>query len=304
MNQTLLIICKLIIELFLFSCIGWLIEVILKFLKYHRFINRGYLLGPYCPIYGCGVVTVTVFVNSVIDQNENNAEIFLIGLLICGVLEYSVSWYMEKMYHARWWDYSMKPMNLNGRIWIGNLLAFGVGSVVVIKWINPGLFSMLARWPDKVIVTVAFIFIFVLVIDNIVSGILMNIVKKEIDSRDEDNTEEVTKKVRELLRDKNLLIRRINEAYPYLQARPARLTAQLKAAKQELKAANKNIKEELKAAKKRKEDDKSSMQKVNARLQPGMKKRDERIAEAQERVEKAWKKLYETQEKFSFHKHW
>ncbi|MGI6094132.1 MAG: putative ABC transporter permease [Lachnospiraceae bacterium] len=275
MNATLLTSCKLIIELFFFSCAGWMMEVILKYRQYHRFINRGYLIGPYCPIYGCGVVTLTVIVEEVAKSNRS-AEIFLIGVVVCGALEYLVSWGMEKLFHARWWDYSKKPMNLYGRIWIGNLILFGLGTVCIIKWINPWFFGILKGWPAWALILSAVVITVVLVTDNIISAIMMNVVRKEIDARDEDNTEEITRRVRELLRDHNLLIRRINAAYPNLQARPAHLTAQLKAAKRELEAARKNIERELQGTK---------------------------LAEAQERMEQAIEKLHQIQAKFESDHH-
>ena len=124
MNWTLL--CQLIVLFFVFSVLGWMMEVTLKYIQYHRFINRGFLIGPYCPIYGSGVVLVTVLVGGLIGiRGGTPGEIFLAGFFICGGLEYFISWYMEKAFHARWWDYSRKPMNLNGRVWIGNLMLFG-----------------------------------------------------------------------------------------------------------------------------------------------------------------------------------
>ena len=128
MNWTLL--CQLIVLFFVFSVLGWMMEVTLKYIQYHRFINRGFLIGPYCPIYGSGVVLVTVLVGGLIGiRGGTPGEIFLAGFFICGGLEYFISWYMEKAFHARWWDYSRKPMNLNGRVWIGNLMLFGLASM-------------------------------------------------------------------------------------------------------------------------------------------------------------------------------
>ena len=75
-------ICKLIIVLFLFSCIGWMIEVTLKYIQYHRFINRGYLIGPYCPIYGCGGIAVTILVNELIGPNGSFGDVFLAGMVV------------------------------------------------------------------------------------------------------------------------------------------------------------------------------------------------------------------------------
>ena len=54
------LLCQLIVLFFVFSVLGWMMEVTLKYIQYHRFINRGFLIGPYCPIYGSGVVLVTV----------------------------------------------------------------------------------------------------------------------------------------------------------------------------------------------------------------------------------------------------
>lgn len=127
----------LVLEFFLFSCLGWVMEVTLKYIQFHRFINRGFLIGPYCPIYGWGVVTVTLVVGGLAVRRGTLGETFLAGMVLCGALEYFTSWYMEKRFHARWWDYSQKPMNLHGRIWIGNLLLFGAACVVIVHVIDP-----------------------------------------------------------------------------------------------------------------------------------------------------------------------
>ena len=62
--------------------------------------------------------------------------------LLCGFLEYMTSYVLEKRFHARWWDYSSKPMNLHGRVWIGNLVLFGLGGVVIVDLINPLLLRL------------------------------------------------------------------------------------------------------------------------------------------------------------------
>lgn len=248
MEFNFVILCELIIELFLFSCVGWLMEVTLKYIQYHRFINRGYLIGPYCPIYGCGVVAVTVLVGGVIGYEGSITDTFLAGFVICGILEYFVSWYMEKMFHARWWDYSTKPMNLHGRIWIGNLILFGVASVAIMKWIDPVFFKAIGKWPEHLIIVAAVVFGTILVADNVVSYFLMDVVKKEIDGTDADNTEEISQKVRELLRNRKVLLRRIQAAYPDMQARPAALTKQLKEAQNEVREATRRAKDNFNAA--------------------------------------------------------
>ena len=167
----------LTILFFLFFVIGWLMEVVLKWIQYGRFINRGFLIGPYCPIYGSGVVVITVLVGGLQGREGTVGETFLAGLLVCGTLEYLVSWYMEKLFHARWWDYSHKPMNLNGRIWIGNLVLFGLASVVIVKGIDPFAFRVLLSWPPVVLHVLAVCCALLLLIDAAVSHFLMNLVQ-------------------------------------------------------------------------------------------------------------------------------
>lgn len=287
-------ICKLILLLFFYSCLGWLMEVILKYIEFHRFINRGYLIGPYCPIYGCGVVAMTVLVEEVLRGRGSFGDVFLAGMVVCGALEYFVSWIMEKLFHARWWDYSKKPMNLHGRIWIGNIILFGLGSVIVIKFVNPILMVILNAWSNRRLVVSSVSIVCVFIVDNVISGKMMNVVKREIDATEvgvTDNTEEISGKIRELLLGKNILLRRISHAYPTLKIRPLHLTKQLKKARQEVKAATKRVKTELKLE--------SDLQKEKVRT-AGMMTAAEleyRIAKAKEDLEKAKEVLQEMEKR-------
>ncbi|TQQ85097.1 hypothetical protein EXD82_03100 [Peptacetobacter hominis] len=235
MNILLNILDELIILFFVFSILGWITEVTLKYIQFHRFINRGFLIGPYCPIYGAGVVTVTVIVGGLVGRHGTIFETFFAGMVICGALEYFTSWYMEKFFHARWWDYSQKPMNLHGRIWMGNLILFGLASVIIVWWFDPAFFKVIEGIKSEYIKYMAVIIVIIVISDNVVSHFMMNIVKKEIDNRKGDSTEEITKEIRVLLKDKQMLIRRINDAYPNLQARPKRLKDEIKNIKKEYK---------------------------------------------------------------------
>lgn len=107
--------------LLFFACsfLGWCMEVTCKLVQFGRFINRGFLLGPLCPIYGTGAVLMAYFLPLWTTQVEST---FLLALVLCGTLEYITSWLMEKLFHARWWDYSQKRFNINGRVCASNLL--------------------------------------------------------------------------------------------------------------------------------------------------------------------------------------
>ena len=220
-------IAELIVLFFCYSVAGWCMEVILKYIQFHRFINRGFLIGPYCPIYGSGAVVVTVLVGGLIG-NASYIVTFLASFVLCGVLEYFVSWYMEKMFHARWWDYSQKPMNLHGRIWIGNLVLFGIGGVAIVKLIDPVLMKWIHAIPQWILYALSGAIVMLMIWDNIVSHIAFNLVKKEIDGVEADNSEEVSTKVRQLLREDPVLLRRIGEAYPNLEVKSKELAKKLK----------------------------------------------------------------------------
>ena len=237
---------QFVLLIFIFSVIGWLMEVILKYIQYHRFINRGFMIGPYCPIYGFGVAGVTILVGGFIGRQGTIPETFWAGFVICGFLEYMTSYYMEKMFHARWWDYSNKPMNLHGRIWIGNLILFGIASVLIVRWIAPHYFDFVVKINPTLLAILSWIILVVMISDFSISHILMNVVKKEIDTFEGDDTEEISQEIHALLRNKNALIRRIHEAYPDFRVTPQRLKDKYNAAKPEFIAARKEYKALLK----------------------------------------------------------
>ena len=110
-----------ILLFFIYAFLGWCIEVTLKFFQFHRFINRGFLAGPWLPIYGSGATLITILVKGLSSLESSVGTTFVISFVLCGIVEYMTSFVLEKRFHARWWDYSQKPMNLHGRVWIGNL---------------------------------------------------------------------------------------------------------------------------------------------------------------------------------------
>ena len=233
---------EFVIMAFIFSILGWLMEVTLKYIQYHRFIDRGFLIGPYCPIYGFGVVAVTILVGGLIGWKGTILETFMAGFVICGFLDYMTSFYMEKMFHARWWDYSTKPMNLNGRIWIGNLILFGIASVVIVRFIAPHYFAFIDKIDPSILTILAWTILVMMSADYVLSHVLMNIVKKEIDNTSGDNTEEISLRMHELLKNRSLLQRRIYQAYPDFKAIPRDLKERYNQAKKEYKKARKEFK--------------------------------------------------------------
>lgn len=123
-----------ILSFFLYSLIGWFYEsTVCLLLKERRLINRSFLLGPYCPVYGCGAVLCYLLLGSI----ENPFMLFLSAAVLCSVLEYVTGYGMEKLFQAKWWDYSHLPLNLHGRICLYGAVFFGTANVLICKKIQP-----------------------------------------------------------------------------------------------------------------------------------------------------------------------
>ena len=123
---------------------GWCIEVLYYFKNEHRFVNRGFLYGPFCPIYGCGAVSLVVF----LDNYKNNIFIlFFLAVLLTSILEYFTGFILEKAFKTKWWDYTDDPFNIHGRVCLLYSLMWGVGEVVIIRIIHPILNDMVMNIP-------------------------------------------------------------------------------------------------------------------------------------------------------------
>ena len=218
---------NLILLFFFYSFLGWCIEVTLKYIQYHRFINRGFLTGPICPIYGSGAALVTLAVGVLSPIETAYGTTFAISFVLCGAVEYFTSYFMEKRFHARWWDYSQKPMNLNGRIWIGNLLLFGLGGVGIIHIVNPLLYRLFALFSLPVRGTVAGCFLAMFAADYVVTHFVLKLVKAGVEHSEADNTEEINREIRLLLSDRNIFYRRFADAYPEVVYHTERINARM-----------------------------------------------------------------------------
>ena len=122
-----------------YSVIGWIMETILKTIEYKKFVNRGFLIGPYCPIYGCGALLMTFLLQGYV---HDPIVLFVFNIIICSILEYSTSYIMEKIFKARWWDYSYTKYNINGRICLDTMIPFGLLGLLMMYVINPFIYTV------------------------------------------------------------------------------------------------------------------------------------------------------------------
>ena len=154
----------------IYSFIGWLIEVIGKLIEKHKFINRGFLIGPICPIYGHGCLLMILTLSR---YKDNPLVLFVNAIFICSLLEYFTSYFMEKIFKARWWDYSTKRFNLNGRICAETMIPFGILGTLVICVINPIFEYLLNLFNFETIKITAVVLFIIYIIDYTISLIIM-----------------------------------------------------------------------------------------------------------------------------------
>lgn len=132
----------------IFSFAGWCSEVIyVGIISEHKFVNRGFLYGPLCPIYGMGGLVILLLPPILYSTW---IPLFIASAVLCSAVEYFGSWLLEKMFHTLWWDYSHYKINLNGRICLLNSVLFGIMGTVAIHFVIP--FVMLfINWMGPVV---------------------------------------------------------------------------------------------------------------------------------------------------------
>lgn len=205
---------RIVFIFIVYSFGGWVMETIKVSIAEKRFVNRGFLFGPYCPIYGFGALTLYLL----LDGLTNRPIIyFMAAFFIAAVLEYVTNYVQEKKYHARWWDYSNKPFNVNGRICLENLIYFAGFGTLIMCTFNKYVIELFYLIPEYLRLVICASLLSVIIFDNIISKILIKEIKCDIAEIKGDNTKEINEKLDELLKQKSILKRRLFKAYPGLR---------------------------------------------------------------------------------------
>ena len=195
----------------IYAFLGWLLEVTCTLIEKKKFVNRGFLIGPICPIYGHGVILILLLIG---QRTDDLLSVFLKSLLICSVLEYFTSFFLEKVFKARWWDYSSKKFNINGRICLETMLPFGIFGTMIVYYINPFFLKILHMIPQNVLNVMALILLIIYLVDNIISCKVMSKIKGQIKKSMRDNTETIKNQINDWLDKNTILYRHIKHAYP------------------------------------------------------------------------------------------
>lgn len=159
------------LSFFIYGFLGWCAEVAFAAVKERRFVNRGFLNGPICPIYGVGVTMVILLLDPVKDSL---ILLYVASVVLVTVLEGLTGYAMDKIFHNKWWDYSAMPMNIGGYVCLLFSLVWGVACVAIVILIHPVIFRGMEWLPRTAGVILVVIFSITLVIDLYVtaSGII------------------------------------------------------------------------------------------------------------------------------------
>ncbi len=143
-----------------YAIMGWISEVIFAALKTGRFVNRGFLNGPLCPIYGFGVVAVVLALWPVRD---NMLLLFAGSFVLTTALEFVTGLILEKVFHDHWWDYSKEPFNIKGYVCLRFSIMWGIACVMVVKVLHPLVEAgtdALPVWLRWVIIGIFYVYLF------------------------------------------------------------------------------------------------------------------------------------------------
>ncbi len=183
---------------FIYAFLGWCCEIGYCGLKEGHFVNRGFLNGPWCPIYGCGGVLIVLCLTPI---SNNMFFLFFGSLAICSAIEFLTGFVLEKIYRARWWDYSDKKFNIMGYICLEFSIIWGFFGIFLMKLIHPLIFGLVSHMSNIVgyicVCFVSAVFITDLVITVLTINKMQNMIKNadEISEKIRDATERIARNV-------------------------------------------------------------------------------------------------------------
>ena len=162
---------ELLLYFFVYGFLGWCTEVAFAAVKERKFVNRGFLNGPICPIYGIGV---TVVVSVLLPYKDQIIPLYLWSVLLVTVLEGVTGYLLEKLFHHRWWDYTGMPLNIGGHVCLLFSVIWGVACMAIVHFIHPVIAKLLSFLPVWLggLLLVAFCFVLAADLYVTVTGIL------------------------------------------------------------------------------------------------------------------------------------
>lgn len=152
----------------IYSFFGWILESVYKSIIQKKFVNSGFLVGPFCPIYGFGAIILYVFLDGL---KENLVLVFLVGVIVFSVWECLVGFLLEKIFNTKYWDYSNEPFNYRGRICLKMSFTWGILGVIFTYILHPVISDLIQKIPIDILKPILGFMVIILLIDSIVSAI-------------------------------------------------------------------------------------------------------------------------------------
>jgi len=233
-GKEVVVLNRYIVAFFIFSFLGWVWESIYCTICERKWANRGFLYGPICPIYGFGSLLGLFIYDLVKGGYLPTMEwwmIFILGFIVSMVLEYPTSWALEKLFKARWWDYSDVPLNINGRTSVPTSVAFGFAAILVMKVFIPLLDKGLGSLPEALLNILALVLISIVSIDTTLTISALTDFQKRVASIDEAFQNHMTNIVNQVYDIRNSFYNKVIQriAVFKLSERKNRIAKQLRA---------------------------------------------------------------------------
>lgn len=247
---------QLFIVFIIYSFFGYVMEVIDCSLESKKFVNRGFLLGPVCPIYGVGGLLIWFCLKSYADDP---IVVFVFGMLLTSIVEYVTGWALEKIFHNKWWDYSNRWDSINGHVCLGNSILFGIASLMVVYFAHPMVLGFLDHFSAFTQILVGNILFVLFTADGIYSMVVAYNLRNRIIVVEELKNEKAKalpgifeKQIRSRVEKWKTFPSRLLKAFPDLRAANFEEFEAMRKIKQESKDAKKKEKLQKKSKKKKK----------------------------------------------------
>lgn len=167
---------------FVYSFLGWCVEVAFVAITLRKVQNRGFLNGPVCPIYGVGMMGVLMLLSPV---KKSWILLFFGGMIICSAVELFGGWILDKIFHMRWWDYSDQKLNIGGYICLKFSIMWGIAVMFAVKFVHPPIFMVVNKMPKLLGIILICLFVIAFVVDMIVTLKKLIGIKKNLGKLDQ-----------------------------------------------------------------------------------------------------------------------
>ena len=173
------IVYNYMLYFFIYSFLGWVCESIYCSCLQKKVINRGFLNGPVCPVYGVGAL---IIITGLWSYRDSMIAVFVMGVILTSLLEYVTATILEKLFHAKWWDYSKHKFNINGKVCLLNSTMFGFMSLFVIEVLHPFVIDILSKMNSLVLFVFLILAMMSMIGDLVVTAKALNALTERVDA--------------------------------------------------------------------------------------------------------------------------